>query len=565
LTVANSAPLPTRCVDVSGEHLILRETGGSKADYLTLSHRWNSQTELYTTTTDNYEDRTSGRGFGELSKVFEDAIAVTRRLGFKYIWIDSLCIIQNGDDGRDWGIEAGKMAQYYTQSILTIAALTYEPSEGFLCPRKTPILTKLVQLPYRDPKGEVRGVFYIYKTEKSPEQRYWAAVRQSPLLKRGWIFQEWILSRRLLWFTPEGVFFDCQDETQSPITEFNERIDPINVDAPGQVQLKMKHNFQFSGTDKINAWYKTVETYSGSDLTRPEKDRIIAISGVARQFRDAMSIDSSSSNITKLYISGLWLDDLHHGLLWEQCHKVTTYERACEAPTWSWASLSAEVQWAARCPRVRNACEVGTISVVGTTHWPTDTSQVMSPLLSNNDDLMSMFTCLAIRGKILPVSVRGFFNEDELTTAAQATDHEQSSVSKMVSIGDEVRRMESAFDPKDSGQEFRSTRQNWRIVCPLKELEVIGGWGSFEHPHVFIDGTPQPIVEVDCLHVSTRAISSMAGWRFGYLNIHHPVLNVLYLQRINGRRYRRLGVGRIFEKDIITAFQNSKEQIIELE
>jgi hypothetical protein len=56
----------------------------------------------------------------QLSQTFQDAIMITRRLGIKYLWIDSLCILQ--DSKSDWEVESAKMGQYYASSWLTIGA-----------------------------------------------------------------------------------------------------------------------------------------------------------------------------------------------------------------------------------------------------------------------------------------------------------------------------------------------------------------------------------------------------------------------------------------------------------
>jgi hypothetical protein len=145
------------------------ETKGSRGEYLTLSHCWNRQTEQCKLTTLNYEDRLNGRSFGELSDVFADAICVTKHFRYTYIWIDSLYIIQDGDDSEDWREEARKMAQYYHLSVLNITALTKDPLCGFLLPHDDPVLKGITQLPYRSPQRTFQGYFYIYKIDKIPE------------------------------------------------------------------------------------------------------------------------------------------------------------------------------------------------------------------------------------------------------------------------------------------------------------------------------------------------------------------------------------------------------------
>jgi hypothetical protein len=51
-----------------------------------------------------------------LCKTYKDAIALTHALGISFLWIDSLCIIQ--DDAADWEAESGNMASIYENSYL---------------------------------------------------------------------------------------------------------------------------------------------------------------------------------------------------------------------------------------------------------------------------------------------------------------------------------------------------------------------------------------------------------------------------------------------------------------
>lgn len=67
--------------------------------------------------------------WAELPNTFQDAITVTRMLGLKYIWIDSLCIVQ--DDAQDWEREAAKMAIIFEAAYVTIAATA--ASNGSVC------------------------------------------------------------------------------------------------------------------------------------------------------------------------------------------------------------------------------------------------------------------------------------------------------------------------------------------------------------------------------------------------------------------------------------------------
>lgn len=71
-----------------------------------------------------------------LPTTFRDAIQVTKGLGIRYLWIDSLCIIQ--DDDVDWKEESSKMASIYQNSFLTICATAAPDDEAGLWPRVAP-------------------------------------------------------------------------------------------------------------------------------------------------------------------------------------------------------------------------------------------------------------------------------------------------------------------------------------------------------------------------------------------------------------------------------------------
>ena len=115
--------LPARVLDVSNDRVRLHETRGEHGSYLTLSHCW-GRNPIVRTFKENYAVHREGIAWKALSKTFQDAVILTRRLGYQYLWIDSLCIVQ--DDPKDWEGQASQMAQIYSNSDLTIAATKSE-------------------------------------------------------------------------------------------------------------------------------------------------------------------------------------------------------------------------------------------------------------------------------------------------------------------------------------------------------------------------------------------------------------------------------------------------------
>ena len=113
--------LPTRVLDVSSPsgHPFLFVSNGARGKYTALSHCWGGR-QLNTTTKANYDAHRQRIEHTTLSKTVQEVIKVTQALGLRYLWVDSLCIIQ--DDQADWKNEAMRMSHVYEQSYCTIAA-----------------------------------------------------------------------------------------------------------------------------------------------------------------------------------------------------------------------------------------------------------------------------------------------------------------------------------------------------------------------------------------------------------------------------------------------------------
>lgn len=177
--------LPTRLlrVDCTTAGLSLRLCYGWDMDdmtkYLTLSHRWESAAEV-TLTKENHDDFLQGIPYASLSNTFQDVLRITLQLGFKHLWIDSLCIIQN--DQKDWEIESGRMAWVYRNAVCNLcAAITntwrYHPRLNL---NPNPPKTHFDE-------SSPRRLFTL--SESMP----WGLLRDAELYSRAWVLQEQIL------------------------------------------------------------------------------------------------------------------------------------------------------------------------------------------------------------------------------------------------------------------------------------------------------------------------------------------------------------------------------------
>ncbi|CZR67421.1 uncharacterized protein PAC_17320 [Phialocephala subalpina] len=303
--------------------------------YMTLSHRWGTG-KLNTLTLQNIEDLRACIPFTDLTKTFQDAIIITRFMGIEYIWIDSLCIIQ--DSAEDWERESLLMRDVYTNSYCNIAAThAMDGQKGcFVDRRDIDISSPIIEIPRALLPNDALFKSGRYKCK---DRDLWDnEVTTSPLLKRAWVFQERLLAPRILHFASSRIFFECQEaRTCEGFSE--ERIPEryFTDEVKTKLQRSLAKAYSICGDDAESverrrvlgraAWKIMVDNFSTCELTR-ESDRLVAISGLASHLQPLMSCR---------YIAGLWGVDFVHQLLWktyEHCASSGSYQ----APSWSWAS-----------------------------------------------------------------------------------------------------------------------------------------------------------------------------------------------------------------------------------
>jgi len=282
--------------------------------------------------------RLEGFNLSELPKTFQDAVIVTRELGVQYLWIDSLCIIQYGDNGEDWRSESCRMETVFSHAYCTIAATAaVDSNAGFL---------------QRDVKFD-----HVYVQNASGKQFYISAdiddfdnnVDKALLNTRAWVMQEGVLARRTIHFSANQTYWECGKGVhcenltilkryelcnnfvgtlltrRSAISSYKDKYFTLDPNFPSRVLRSGKRR-------TINCISFLFQEFSKRNLTFPT-DRCVAISGLEACIAGALEGHSSRYGVFEQY--------LHRNLLWLALNdnsEEIVYDH--HVPSWSWMAYS---------------------------------------------------------------------------------------------------------------------------------------------------------------------------------------------------------------------------------
>lgn len=353
--VSNHSTPPTRVIDVdlSKDSVIyprLVDTKGVLVNYVALSHRW-ADTKPLKTNSDNLQSHQNGIPWEDLTPTSRDAIQVTRQLGFRYLWIDSLCIIQ--DDKEDWRRESRIMGDIFAAACVTIAAVDSvdenRTDHGMLLRQPDP-LEVTIRLPFdRKPLSvlsqKVFGVHdsaYVWKykwlaNSKSTDDRIYEQntitlrpritslsqrLKRSQWYNRGWVLQERLLAHRIIYFMREKIYWSC----------FSTTLEEEGGDPTVATRSSL---FSTSARTASERWQTILSEYVKCRVTL-DSDRLVAIGGISRALETCTSL--------RVY-AGIPDDKSAESLLWYTKYKPLETFSEFHAPSWSWASLNGIVSF----------------------------------------------------------------------------------------------------------------------------------------------------------------------------------------------------------------------------
>lgn len=331
-------------------------TSTTKEAYIALSYCWGGAQPHQTTKARINEDKCD-LDFNILPKSIQDAIKVTVGLGFEFLWVDSLCIVQ--DDDTDKAKQIALMPQiYFNATVTIIASKATRAVDGFLHgidPRTE--IQLAVKISYRSSSQSssvskheadvAHGSAYIVRLTEDVKHKGIDRVLE-PIDTRGWCFQERYLPARVLEFGTHQVKLICP--SCIPTTKSSWIHHPtdgwkfasqfaglqgaktFHQDIPTGVPVTSDHDRRRMERE----FYDMVETYSKRTLSFTQ-DRILAMSGIAERFREKLQDD---------YLVGLWKQSLPYSLLWrisDASSSLWPRPTQYQAPSWSWAAVNGDV------------------------------------------------------------------------------------------------------------------------------------------------------------------------------------------------------------------------------
>ena len=332
---------PTRLLDCgipqdSEESCHLIETRDLSLDgpYMTLSHCW-GRANCLKLTTSNQDQLLRSIPLSTLPQMYSDAVHITRRLGIRYLWIDSICIIQEGDQLADWLREAKVMGQVYLNSFCNLSAANAPGGDhSMFCSRDPDTLYPQIL------DFAVDGCKGLYSVS---DQSIWDNEVSEVLVNtRGWVLQERLLSRRILYFGERQIFWECRQKDASEI--YSETL-PRDFIQPRQrlKDLGLGHlttdEILDSNLASYIQWDQVVRAYSACRLSFSQ-DKLIALSAIAKVTKKVLQ---------DTYVAGMWRRYLEFELLWYTFNPMKmSKSHKYRAPSWSWAAVDSGIIAAAR-------------------------------------------------------------------------------------------------------------------------------------------------------------------------------------------------------------------------
>lgn len=273
-------------------------------------------------------------------------MAIALRLGITYIWVDSLCIIQ--DDDQDKERDISRMHEIYSQAFCTVVSDASNSAEVGCFKDRDPACVATFSVPL--PTSKDGAPVHRLRRLETPGDRLDNA--HSVTADRAWCYQERLLSSRLLRYGEMQVHWECRhcNASEAQPAGRRDRLEGSLIHSPMARLLdalpKLKKGCQQQHDLANQFWQDVVGDYSSCKMTH-DSDKLLALSAMASFYRESIGHDR--------YLWGIWERTFPSGLLWKVFPKfeksdadlATRFRRLPDhvAPSWSWASMGAKVHF----------------------------------------------------------------------------------------------------------------------------------------------------------------------------------------------------------------------------
>lgn len=319
-------PLPTRLVEIGAgpspaSARLVEPDPGTSGTYMTLSYRWSSACD-HVTTQRNKAQYMQQIDLDTLPKTFVDVMWLCWGMEVRYLWIDSLCIVQ--DDPADWERESKLMGDVYSNALCCLAAHSDPGDAGGCLPRekKLPIL-----------QGKHGELFRV-----SLRDVFWEDMAlNSAIVRRGWVLQERLLSSHILHLLPTQIYLES---ALGKVVDVESGRSHYSTKMPNLVSIWPSPSLATSRRDsrgtQVKRWQRIVEWYSLCGLSKTS-DKLPALSGIAAKIQNNTMGD---------YLAGMWGESFRQDLLWLSVDSTRSRRPARpRVSTWSWASLDGAIMY----------------------------------------------------------------------------------------------------------------------------------------------------------------------------------------------------------------------------
>lgn len=291
---------------------------GRDIKFVALSYVWGttaaSREDALLESNKNELEASNGLGKISVPRAIEDAMTVCRQLGQRFLWVDRFCIQQDGMESEKKE-QINAMGDIYSAAEFTIIHASgtsmHDPIAGVSTARET----------FQLKKG-VCGLEYMIHY---PDLQI--ALQKSRWVERGWTYQEAVLSRRKLIFTPFELWFECNDTREAYQREHQYSLDRNNITLGTLRQEQYRIGGHAEKRTIFLHFARHLEAYTRRSLTQ-QSDILDAFQGILATLYNS-----------RLHIYGLPEADFGKALLWYCKGNHITTGGVLGLPSWSWASV----------------------------------------------------------------------------------------------------------------------------------------------------------------------------------------------------------------------------------